>query len=174
MFYKTDNSQILNAWDEYANNRTNLRKSADAFAEAFNADAVILGSGSCIYFSGIVFRNNHEVNRDIWCKPNRQFKTSNLRVRALKKELQDEWKAEKSKWDELYAFHFPNGTRVQKNNIYKSLGFDWGNLFFNSFGAFKYNNMIYIDTSISIKNAIEILGSEYQQAEVEHNKEKNQ
>ena len=174
MFFKTDNPEVLTAWDEYADNRINLRKNADAFAEAFNADAVILSGGSDIHFSGIVFRNNNEVNRDIWCKPDRQFKTSSLRVRALKKELQEEWKVEKAKWDELYALHFPNGTQVKKENIYKSLGFDWGNLFFNSFGAFKHNDVIYIDTSISIKNAVEILGSEHAEAKAKHNKEASQ
>ncbi|MFH7767505.1 hypothetical protein [Acinetobacter sp. BSP-28] len=170
MFFKTNNPDVLTAWDEYATNRTNLRENADAFAEAFNADAVILSGGSDIYFGGIVFRNNTEINRDIWCKPDRQFKTSSLRVRALKKELQEEWKAERAKWDELHAMHFPNGTRVKKYGIYKSLGFDWGNLFFNGFGAFKHNDTIYIDTSIIIKNAVEILGSEYAEAKAIHEK----
>ncbi|WP_353173099.1 hypothetical protein [Acinetobacter rudis] len=174
MFFKTDNPEALKAFHQFNTDRVNLRAAADQFAKEYDAEAVILGDATDVRFGGINFNNNFNINRDIWCKPNRQFGTSVLRVKPLKKELQAEFDAEKEKWEKLHKKHFPNGTRVRKSDFYRTLGFDWGDLFFSSFACFEHNGFIYMDTCISkITNSVEILGSEYLAAQAEHkNKDK--
>lgn len=167
MFYKTNKPEVLKAFNKFNTERMNLRDATDQFAKEYDAEAIILGDSTDVYFGGIKFNNNQSINRDIWCKPNRQFGTSNLRVKPLKKELKAEFDTEVEKWDQLKIKHFPADTRIKKADFYKTLGFDWGDLFFSSFACFEHDGFLYLDTGISsvAKHAVEILGSEYQAAD---------
>ena len=73
--------------------------------------------------------------------------------------------AEKSKWDELYSKYFSQVKRVDKNSFYSTLGLDGSSFFFGSFKCFEYQGAFYIETSIDLKVGVEILGSEYVEAE---------
>jgi len=170
MFFKTNNSQVIDAFNKFNADRVALRASGEAFAQEYDAEAVILGDSTRVYFGGIKFNNNLGVNREIWRKPDRQFGTSSLRVKPTKKEFRAEFDAEVNKWEALKEKYFPNGTSVKKGDFYKTLGFDWGDLFFNSFACFEHNGFLYIDTSISkvSEHAEEILGSEYRDADASH------
>lgn len=170
MFLKTNNSQVIDAFNKFNADRVALRASADAFAQEYDAQAVILADSDRVYFGGINFNNNSNVNREIWRKPDRQFGISSLRVKPTKKDLQVEFSAELEKWKSLREKHFPNGTEVKKSDFYKTLGFDWSDLLFSSFACFEHNGFLYIDTSISriAEHAEEILGSEYQAANADH------
>ena len=167
MFYKTNQPEVVNAFNKFNADRAELRVAADAFAQEYDATAVILSDATDVYFDGIEFNNNLGVNREVWCKPNRQFGTSSLRVKPTKKEFQAEFNAEVEKWKQLKLKHFPAGTCIKKADFYNTLGFDWGDLFFSSFKCFEHSGFLYIDTGISsvAKHAVEILGSEYQAAD---------
>lgn len=168
MFFKTNSPEVLEAFHKFNTERSSLRAAANQFAKEYDAEAIILGDATDVRFGGIKFNNNFSINRDIWCKPCRQFGTSNLRVKPLKKDLKAEFDAEVEKWKRLHKKHFPNGTRVQKRDFYTTLGFDWGDLFFSSFACFEHDGFIYMDTSVSkITNSVEILGSEYSAAHAE-------
>lgn len=170
MFFKTNKPKAVNAFNKFNADRVALRVSADDFAQEYEAKAVILDDSSRVYFGGISFNNNSNVNREIWCKPDRKFSISHIRSKPTKKEFQAEFNAELEKWKSLKEKHFLNGTEVKKSDFYKTLGFDWGDLFFSSFACFEHNGFLYIDTSISkiAEHAEEILGSEYTTAESDH------
>lgn len=172
MFFKTNKEEVIAAFNKFTADRIALRAASDAFAAEYDAEAVILGDATSVYFGGINFKNNSVVNREVWRKPDRQFKTSSLRVKPTKKEFQSEFDAELERWKALKEKYFPNGTTVKKTNFYKTLGFDWGDLFFSSFACFEYQGYLYIETSLSrvAENAIEILGSEYEEANTSHKK----
>lgn len=169
MFFKTNKPEVLNEFADFNTNKMALHASVNAFAKEFEGDGVIYGNASEIFFGGIIFKNNASVNRNVWTKPHRQHGTSNIRVKPLKKEYLDEWQAEKDKWDLLIKKHFPNGERVSKNGFYQSLWIDWGALLFAGFSCFEVDGFLYMDTSIQIKDAVEILGSEYKEAEKRFN-----
>ena len=170
MFFKTNKPKAVNAFNKFNADRVALRASADDFAQEYEAKAVILADSDRVYFGGISFNNNSNVNREIWCKPDRKFSTSHIRSKPTKKEFQAEFNAELEKWKSLKEKHFPNGSEVKKSDFYETLGFDWGDLFFSSFACFEHNGFLYIDTSISkiAEHAEEILGSEYTTAESDH------
>lgn len=170
MFLKTNKSEVINAFNKFNADRAALRADSDAFAQEYDAQAVILADSDHVYFGGLKFNNNQNVNREVWRKPDRKFGTSSLRSKPTKKEFQAEFNVEVQKWKELKEKHFQNGTTVKKSDFYKTLGFDWGDLFFSSFSCFQHNGFLYIDTSISkvAEHAIEILGSEYEAANSAH------
>ena len=138
MFFKTNKEEVIAAFHKLNADRAALRVNAEEFAKEYDAEAVILADANSVYFGGIKFNNNFDVNRDIWCKPNRQFGTSSLRSKPTKKVFQAEFDTELDRWNSLKEKHFPNGTKVNKSDFYETLGFDWGDLFFSSFACFEY------------------------------------
>lgn len=173
MFYKVINQVALDAYNKLESDRLELRKNAQLFADEYAADPVILQDSDSIWLCGIKFKDNSKVNREIWTKPERQYGHSWIRTKPLKKSLQIEFDAEKSKWDELKAKYFSKVSRVDKNSFYSTLGLDGSSFFFSSFACFEYQGVFYIETSIDLKVGVEILGSEYSEAERAKNALKN-
>lgn len=167
MFYKLTNQATLDAYNKLVSDRITLHESAKAFAEKFDADPVMLQDSNEIWFYGLKFRNNLKINRNVWTKPCRQYGHSWLRVKALKKEFKEEFDSEKANHKKLYQEHFPNGNRVSKSDFYKTMGLDWSSFFFNSFSCFEHKGEFFIDTTLAITGAVEILGSEYSAAKKE-------
>ena len=163
-FYKVISEKSLNAYKKLDADRLELRANAKLLADEYDAEPIILQDSDSIWFCGIKFKDNSKVNREIWTKPSREYGHSWLRVKPLKKIHQEEFDAEVKKWSELFSKFFPNGTRVSKNDFYSTLGLDGSSFFFGYFKAFEFQNVFYIETSLDMKNAIEILGSEYQNA----------
>ncbi|ENV18774.1 hypothetical protein [Acinetobacter guillouiae] len=165
MFYKVINQVALDTYNKLESDRLELRENAQLFADEYEADPVILQDSDSIWFCGIKFQDNSKVNREIWTKPERQYGHSRIRTKPLKKSLQSEFDAEKSKWDELYSQYFSQVKRVDKNSFYSTLGLDGSSFFFSSFKCFEYQGAFYIEISIDLKVGVEILGSEYVEAE---------
>lgn len=174
MFFKVTDQVCLDAYNKIASDRIQLKENAQKFADEYNADPVILSDSDHIWFCGIKFKDNLSVNRNIWTKPNRQYGHSWIRTKPLKKELQAEFEAEKAKYSELYGKFFPKGNRVDKNNFYSTLGLDGSSFFFNSFKCFEHEGSFYIDTTIKMKIGVEILGSEYEEAQIARNAAKKE
>lgn len=169
-FYKVISEKSFNAYKQLESDRLELRANAKFFADEYEADPVILQDSDRIWFCGIKFKDNSKVNREIWTKPERQYGHSWIRTKPLKKNLQSEFDAEKTKWDELYSKYFSQVKRVDKNSFYSTLGLDGSSFFFNSFKCFEYQGAFYIETSIDLKVGVEILGSEYEKYSNENNK----
>lgn len=169
MFYKIINQKALNAYRKLESDRLGLRENARLFAEEYDADPIVLQDSDSIWFCGIKFRNNQSVNREIWTKPSREYGHSWLRTKPLKKSLQAEYDAEMAKWKELRGRYFSKGHSVSKNDFYAILGLDGSSFFFSSFKLFEHEGVFYVDTTIDMKNATEILGSEYSQAQEQRN-----
>lgn len=174
MFFKVTDQVCLDAYNKIASDRIQLKENAQKFADEYNADPVILSDSDHIWFCGIKFKDNLSVNRNIWTKPNRQYGHSWIRTKPLKKEFQAEFNAEKSRYSELYEKHFQDGNTVRKSDFYKTLNLDFGSFFFNSFKCFEYEGSFYIDTTIKMKIGVEILGSEYEEAQIARNAAKKE
>lgn len=170
MFYKTNKPEAVQALQNLNDQKIALIAATDAFCAEYDAEPVIENSATGYRFVGFKFKNPSQVNFDVWTKPARNHHMiSSLRVKPLKKEFRHEWEREDKKLKSLREKYLPEGGRVDKTAIYKSLGFDWGQLFFNRFGCFLHNGFIYIDSTLKIE-ADEILGSEYEAAKAEFNK----
>ena len=173
-FYKVINETSLNAYKKLVSERLELRANAELFANEYDSKPVFLQDSDSIWFCGIKFKDNSKINREIWTKPSREYGHSWLRVKPLKKDLKEEFDAENKKWDQLHSKYFPNGTRVDKNSFYATLGLDGSSFFFDSFSLFEFQSAFYIKTTIDMKNTTEILGSEYFSAKEAHELEKKQ
>ena len=173
-FYKFISEASLNAYKKLVLDRSELRANAKIFANQFDAVPIMLQDSDHIWFCGIKFNDNSKANPEIWTKPSREYGHQRLRVRPLKKHLQEEFEAEKKKWDQLHSKYFSNGTRVDKNTFYSTLGFDRSSFFFGSLSVFEYQGAFYISTTIDMENGTEIMGSEYLVAKEAHELEKNQ
>lgn len=167
-FYKVINEESLNAYNKLVSDRLELRANAELFANEYDSEPVILQNSSSIWFCGIKFKDNSKINREIWTKPSREYGHSWLRVKPLKKNLREEFDAENEKWNQLMSKFFPNEKRISKKDFYKTLGIDDSNFYFNSFNLFEFQGVFYINTTIDMKNATEILGSEYLTAKQAH------
>ena len=111
------------------------------------------------------FSHPENINFDVWKKPSRSFGESCLRAKAIKKANEAEWAREKDKWDDLYKVHFANGDKVSSADVYKSIGYGFGDHYFNTFEGFIHDGFFYIDTTYpKLTDCIEILGSEYETA----------
>ena len=163
-FYKVTSEQSLNAYKKLVADHLELRANAKLLADEYDAEPIILQDSDSIWFCGIKFKDNSKVNREIWTKPSREYGHSWLRVKPLKKIHQEEFDGEVQKWNELFSKFFPNGERVSKNDFYSTMGLDGSSFFFSYFKLFEFQEVFYIKTTIDMKNAIEILGSEYQNA----------
>lgn len=172
MFYKIINQKALEAYNKLDSDRLVLRENARLFAEEYDADPIVLQDSDSIWFCGIKFRNGDSINRQIWTKPSREYGHSWLRTKPLKKSLQAEYDAEMAKWKELRCKYFPKGHSVSKNDFYAILGLDGSSFFFSSFKLFEHAGAFYVDTTIDMKNATEILGTEYSAAYSAHQKAK--
>mgnify|MGYP000978906222 CR=1 FL=1 len=175
MFFKTDKSEIVEAYAKYNSDKAELHKCAEAFAKEYGAKPIVLSSHDGAEFGGIVFEHTANINHEIWRKPSRQyFNVSHLRVKPTKKIFQEEFDAEKKKYDDLLEKHFPNGKKVDFNLVIEKMGIGSGDLFFSGFACFPLNGVFYIKANIEkLKvNLTEILGSEFQEAYAQFNKEK--
>jgi len=169
MFYKIINQKALDSYNKLISDRLELRENARLFAEEYDADPIVLQDSDSIWFCGVKFRNGDSVNREIWTKPSREYGHSWIRTKPLKKSLQAEFDAEKSKYDELWNKYFQNGHKVRKTDLYSHFGLDWSSFLFNSFNCFEYQGAFYIETTIEMKLGVEILGSEYSKARKDKN-----
>ena len=176
MFFKTDNKEIVAAFAKYNSDKAELHKCAEAFAKEYDAKPIVLSRHGGSNFGGIVFDHTTSVNHEIWRKPSRQyFNISSLRVKPAKKIFQEEFDAEKKKYDDLLEKHFPNGTKVDFNLFLKKIGIGIGDLFFSGFKCFPLNGVFYIEAKTEkLKESLtEILGSEFQDAYAQFHKEEN-
>lgn len=167
MFYKTDNPTVLAAINELSAQRVALRANAENFAREFDAVPVILRDNDSFYFAGLKFNNTPKLNFDVWRKPSNHGYCE-LRAKPTKAAYKAEWEAEKAKYEELHSKHFAGGTVVSIEPFYRTLGFDSGSLLFVKFSCFEHNGVVYVDTGLTLINAVEILGSDYNAAEKEY------
>ena len=87
MFFKTNKDEVVSAFHKFNADRATLRISAEDFAKEYDAEAVILSDSDSVFFGGIKFKNNFQVNLEVWLKPDRKFGISHLRRKPTKKEF---------------------------------------------------------------------------------------
>lgn len=165
MFFKTNAPEAVQAMTDFFAKKSALHAAADAFAAEFDAKAVVTMDINRVSYAGFIFNNPGHVNTGVWTKPlPGHHRISNLRTKPTKKEFQAEWVEASEKLKTLFDKHFPDGARISKDEIYKSLGTDWGNVAFTGLACFLHDGYVYVNTGLSKLNAEEILGSEYEQA----------
>lgn len=158
--YKTTDTSVLDAWNHHLEEKQQMNTEMKAFAAHFDAEAVLVRDIHGVHFHGLQLKNfNERSDADLWTKPSRDFSVS--RPRATCKGKADELKALQEKYKSLK----PAGNEASYEPIYNALGFNWGALFMQGgFSAFEVTGTLYVKTPIQVKNATEILSSEFSDA----------
>lgn len=157
-YYKTNNPEALKGLEDYVAGQRELHDKADAFCAQFGGTSGVYRSIDRVYFRGIHLK---DPDRNIWAELERGQTLYRPRAKPKVKEATEAWKAIKSVWDtgvkEL--------VEVPIELIYKPIGLG-NSLFFGRFSCVKSGDWLYIDTDQKVaEHCIEILGSEYQEAE---------
>jgi len=164
-FFKFTSAEALSGWDRLQADANVLREAGETFASLFGGRAVFTSDGVRESFAGVKFSGAMYLSPEIWTKPTSRTgfacwpKSKAPAGKAEEhKALSDAWNAQRPK---MY---------VDKAVFYPLLGLDWGTLLFTGITYFRHGDAIYVETSATPKaaaGAVEILGSEFEQAKRE-------
>jgi len=172
--YKTNHPDALAARRAYTEAVQALRAQAEAFKERVGAKDFVISTGSSLGTSirGFVF--DPPKDRALWTvqdaklcgaqRPRASVAKGTPEQRAELKALNAEWNA-----------HYP-AERVSWEPMLQAVGLSPGHLFFSgAFKLFEHDGWIYLKTGAlpDASHLIEILNSEYEAAQLAHDKEKS-
>lgn len=167
-YYKTAAPEVKKAWEEFQAEAEKIQGAGTAFAAQFEGAKALFSNSvhSGYRFFGLCF--SPEIKSPIWTKPD--YKSGNYqRPRSTvqagvkgeeRKALKLELDALKAKW----KAGEPKET-ASIDAFLESIGTHSGNLFFCAYNQFiGEDGTFYFQTSASLSNVVEILGSEFEAA----------
>jgi len=155
-FYKTNDPEVVGAWNERLAGLRAMQAQGDALADAVGGKAVFTHGLHGARFAGV--RLPASANRAVWTARDK-FDAQRPRVRVKPGASE----AEKSAHSKVAAaFRAAPSNEVSMDGLYASIGKSWGDFVFAGFGAFFHDGFVYIETEVALASPIiEILGSEY-------------
>ncbi len=163
-YYKTNLPEILNPLKDFQAKQSDLIVESEKFAELFrneNQKAKPLYSNSLgrFHFAGLVFSPVQK--NDLWTLPDKQGGHQWPKA-ALRKATPEQKKQHK---ELVEKYKSKPKAMIRNDDFFDSIGISIGNLFFSSLTRFVYQDFVYIETDMKLKDGIEeILGSEYSTA----------
>jgi len=158
-FYKTNDDKVLRAWSWTSAAVKALRAATDDFAAQYG------GTGhnysDPVRFAGIRF--NPPKPRALWRCPDKHglqvprsapLKGATADEKAALKALQAEWDV-----------HVPDA-QVTWEKVHRALDVSWGDFVFTGLTMFEHNGWLYAKTGAPMPRMTEILGSEFEAAQV--------
>lgn len=164
-FFKFTSAEALAGWDKLQADAQELRGAGESFAALFGGKAVFTSDGVRESFAGVKFAGPIYVSSEIWTKPTSRTGFACWPKSKAPAGKSDEHKALSDIWNAQRPKMF-----VDKAVFYPLLGLDWGTLLFTGITYFRHGDAIYVETPATPKasaGAIEILGSEFDQAKRE-------
>ncbi len=162
-FFKSNHADVYRAWESYQHQVDKMKDEHYAFADYFDAEPVFALSFMGHAFAGLVL--NHAKTRadaEFWTKPEpSNGNISHLRSRVKGKESMSKLRDLKTKYAELE----PKLSKVSLDELYASIGTNWGDFVFSGLNLFAVNGVVYIYTSVEPrKNVEEITESDFKAA----------
>lgn len=171
-YFKSDAPVVLSAFFAQQKAKQELLVESKKIATKFDGSAVFSSSLNGISFYGIKLNNYHTRDDNIlWTSPERSSEVSRPRS-SIKK--QAEWT--KVQFSEIKqrlvdlkqqyeAIEWP--VKVDIEPLLSAIGTSSGMLFFNGLCMFEHNGALFIKTSLTLSNCTEILGSEFDAADLQ-------
>jgi hypothetical protein len=159
-YYTITNDKAVQAFKEFETAKAALIEQATKLADHFGGKPIFSNRVERISFAGINFHNFNQLeNNHLWMKPkaSNSFASSPKygKPKAADREALEAIKA-------TYNAMFP--AEVSREPLLKAIGTDWGNCLFTPLSLFLHNDVIYLNTRLTLKDATEIFGSEYEAA----------
>jgi hypothetical protein len=157
-FYKTNDPEVVAAYQALENAAEALKQQAKAFGERFGGEGLIYFSASGHRFAGVRFALQQPL--DIWTawdKDGMQRPRSKPKA-GTSQERRDALKTLHAEWDANAPTE-----RVSMDPFFQSVGTNWGDVMFSGASWFRCGEEIYFNTRLKL-TAQEILGSEFEAA----------
>lgn len=168
-FFKFTSAEALAGWEKLQGDAKKLRAAGTSFASLFDAKPVFNSDGVREAFYGVKFSGGIYVSADLWTKATSRTGFACWPKSKAPAGMAEEHKALQALWNEQRP-----KLDVDKAAFFPLIGLDWGTLLFTGITYFRHGDAIYVETSAAPKasaGAIEILGSEYDQAKRERQNE---
>lgn len=164
-FFKFTSAEALTGWDKLQEDANKLRAAGESFAALFGGKPVFTSDGVRESFAGVKFSGAVYVSLEIWTKPTSRTGFACWPKSKAPTGMADEHKTLLAIWNEQRPKIY-----VDKAAFFPLIGLDWGTLLFTGITYFRHGEALYVETSATPKataGAIEILGSEFDQAKRE-------
>lgn len=157
-YLKTNAQPVLAAWEQYQQQLNQMRDEGLAFRDSFGAkDAIFQYSIHDNRFCGLIFEPTKDTH--FWTHPDKQNKTQRPRQKVPK--MTSEEKQQHTQLWQQWSDTYPK-IKAKKDDVYASLGTDWGVVWISGLVFFEHQGFVYIETNITLDApAVELVSSEY-------------
>lgn len=169
-YYRTDNPEILAAMQDFEKKREAILSGAADFARHFGGKAVFSHTSYSWGFHGLKFQP--EKPKDLWLLPDERegyIQRPRTKLKSpINKELKEPHKALLVEWDEKSSECFPDGKKVQRDDLNTAIGYCDGTAIIcgDRFLAFSHDGFAWVTTTQELKVAMpEVTASEFELAQ---------
>ncbi len=163
-YFKISNETAVKAFKDFNAAKAALIEQATVLANHFGGEPIFSNRIDTVSFAGINFHNFNQLeNNHLWLKP----KATNCFASTPKHGKQKA--ADREAQEALRATYYAMKPEpVSREPLLAALGVSYGDCLFSRLDMFVHNDVIYLDTSLTLIDATEIFGSEYQAAKNEY------
>jgi hypothetical protein len=157
-YYKITNEKAVQAFKSFEASKVELIEQATKLAAHFGGKPIIN------FHNFNKLENNH-----LWSKPKASSSFASSPKHGKPKAADREaLEAIRTKYNAMVP------DEVSRQPLLKAIGTDWGNCLFTPLSLFLHDDVIYLNTRLSLIDATEIFGSEYDAAKRAHDAAKVQ
>jgi hypothetical protein len=169
-YFKITNDKAVQTFKSFEASKAELIEQATKLAAHFGGAPIFSSRTDCVSFAGINFHNFNKLeNNHLWMKPKAaNCFASSPKYGKPKAADREALEAIKAKYNEMMP------EEVSREPLLKAIGTDWGNCLFAPLSLFLHDDVIYLNTRLSLIDATEIFGSEYDAAKRAHDAAKVQ
>jgi hypothetical protein len=169
-YYKITNEKAVQAFKSFEASKVELIEQATKLAAHFGGKPIFSNQVERISFAGINFHNFNKLeNNHLWSKPKASSSFASSPKHGKPKAADREaLEAIRTKYNAMVP------DEVSRQPLLKAIGTDWGNCLFTPLSLFLHDDVIYLNTRLSLIDATEIFGSEYDAAKRAHDAAKVQ
>jgi hypothetical protein len=169
-YFKITNEKAVQAFKSFEASKVELIEQATKLAAHFGGKPIFSRRVERPSLVGIYFHNFAQLeNNHLWVKPKASKSFASWpkygKPKAADREALEAIRAK-------YKAMMPE--EVSREPLLKAIGTDWGNCLFTPLSLFLHNDIIYLNTRLSLADATEIFGSEYDAAKSAHDAAKVQ
>lgn len=157
-YYKITNETAVQAFKAFDAAKANLIEQATKLADHFGGKPIFSNRVECISCAGINFHNFNQLeNNHLWFKPKAaNCFASSPKCGKPKAADREALEAIRAKYNAMMP------EEVSRIPLLEAIGTNWGDCFFAPLSLFLHDDVIYLDTRLSLIDATEIFGSEYE------------